>query len=124
MLAYFAFGTLALNAAVGLYMHGAGRLPTGVVAFHASFVLITLGIWIAYLASDRPSVLAWTALVVVLLVNGLGDAAVVRKWKRKEDGGLGLVGTYLKRVRRPILLAHTAGGGLNVVIILLVALGY
>jgi hypothetical protein len=123
MLANIVLATLALNAAVGPYMHGV-RLPKGVVAFHGSFALITLAIWVAYLLQGRPPALAWTALVVVLLVNGLGDAAVVRKWKRKEEGGLGLVGTYLKRIKRPILLAHTAGGGLNVVLILLVALGY
>ena len=123
MLANIVLVTLAINAAVGLYMHGV-RLPKGVVAFHGSFALITFAIWVVYLLQDRPPALAWTALIVVLLVNGLGDAAVVRKWKRKEDGGLGLVGTYLKRVKRPILLAHTAGGGLNVLLILLVALGY
>jgi hypothetical protein len=123
MLANIVLVTLALNAVVGLYMHGV-RLPKGVVAFHGSFALITFAIWVVYLLQDRPPALAWTALIVVLLVNGLGDAAVVRKWKRKEDGGLGLVGTYLKRVKRPILLAHTAGGGLNLVLILLVALGY
>jgi hypothetical protein len=123
MLAYVALATLTLNALVGLKMHGT-RLPTGVVAFHGSFALITLAIWVAYLLQDRPPALAWAALISVLLVNGLGDVAVVRKWKRKEDGGLGLVGTYLKRVKRPILLAHTAGGGVNVVILLLVALGH
>jgi hypothetical protein len=123
MLAYVALGTLALNAAVGLYMHGT-RLPKDVVAFHGSFALITLAMWVAYLVQGRPPVLAWAALASVLLVNGLGDMAVVRKWKRKEDGGLGLVGTYLKRIKRPILLAHTAGGGVNVAILLLVALGY
>jgi hypothetical protein len=123
MLANIVLVTLALNAVVGLYMHGV-RLPKGVVAFHGSFALITFAIWVVYLLQDRPPALAWTALIVVLLVNGLGDAAVVRKWKRKEDGGLGLVGTYLQRVKRPILLAHTTGGGLNVVLILLVALGY
>ena len=123
MLANIVLATLAINAAVGLYMHGV-RLPKGVVAFHGSFALVTLAIWVVYLLQDRPPALAWTALIVVLLVNGFGDAAVVRKWKRKEDGGLGLVGTYLQRVKRPILLAHTAGGGLNVVLILLVALGY
>ena len=123
MLANIVLVTLAINAAVGLYMHGV-RLPKGVVAFHGSFALVTFAIWVVYLLQDRPPALAWTALIVVLLVNGLGDAAVVRKWKRKEDGGLGLIGTYLTRVKRPILLAHTAGGGLNVVLILLVALGY
>jgi hypothetical protein len=123
MLANIVLATLILNAAVGLYMHGA-RLPKGVVALHGSFAVITLAIWVAYLLDDRSPALAWTALIVVLLVNGLGDLAVVRKWKRKEDGGLGLLGTYLQRVRRPILLAHTTGGGLNVVLILLVALGY
>ena len=123
MLANIVLVTLALNAAVGVYMHGV-RLPKGVVALHGSVALITFAIWVVYLLQGRPPALAWTALVVVLLVNGLGDAAVVRKWKRKEDGGLGLVGTYLQRVKRPILLAHTSGGGLNVVLILLVALGY
>jgi len=123
MLANIVLVTLALNAAVGLYMHGV-RVPKGVVALHGSAALITLAIWVAYLLQDRPSTLAWTALIVVLLVNGLGDMAVVRKWKRKEDSGLGLIGTYLKRVKRPILLAHTAGGGVNAVLILLVALGY
>lgn len=123
MLAYVALGTLALNAAVGLYMHGA-RLPKDIVAFHGSAAVITLGTWIAYLALDRPPALAWAAFALVLAVNGFGDMAVVRKWKRKADGGLGLVGTYLKRARRPILLAHIIGGGANVVILLLVALGY
>lgn len=122
MLAHVALATLALNAAVGLYMHGT-RLPKGVVAFHGSFALVTLAIWVAYLTQGRPSELAWAALISVLLVNGLGDLAVIRKWKRKEDGGLGLLGTYLKRIKRPILLAHTLGGGVNVVILLLVALG-
>jgi hypothetical protein len=123
MLANVVLGTLILNAVVGLYMHGV-RLPRGVVAFHGLFALSTLAVWVVYLTTGRPPTLAWAALIVVLVVNGFGDAAVVRKWKRKEDGGLGLVGTYLQRVKRPILLAHTTGGGVNLVLILLVALGY
>lgn len=111
------FGSLTIvawlvNAFLGFRMHGLRRMPKGVVLAHAIVLLVGLTTWIAYLATDRQAI-GWIALAWLLVANGFGDAAVVRRWKKKSDGGKGLVGTYLDRIKRPILLTHAAGAGVT-----------
>jgi hypothetical protein len=120
------FGTLVVWATtiiVGLRMHGVKRMPVGIVLPHAALALTGIVVWIAYLASDRPATLGWLAVAWAILVNVLGDAANVRRWKRKADGGLGLIGTYVNRVKaRRILLVHLSLAGTTTVLALLTVL--
>ncbi|MFL6090020.1 MAG: hypothetical protein ACJ71Z_07755 [Aeromicrobium sp.] len=107
MLGYLTLAGWILTITLGLRMHGVKRLPVGVVLPHAALALSGIALWIAYLAKERPAQIGWVAVVVILATNGLGDAAVVRKWKKKADGGPGLVATYFKRLgQRRILLIH------------------
>jgi hypothetical protein len=113
----------ATTIIVGLRMHGVKRMPVGIVLPHAALALTGIVVWIAYLASDRPATLGWLAVAWAILVNVLGDAANVRRWKRKADGGLGLIGTYVNRVKaRRILLVHLSLAGTTTVLALLTVL--
>src|SRR5262245_52208790 len=105
-------------------MHGVRRLPVGVVLAHAALALTGYAAWVIYLACGRPPTLGWVAVAWVVIVNGFGDAAVVRRWKKKADGGLGLIGTYMQRIKRPILLTHATVAGLTVLFAVLTVLGY
>lgn len=107
MLGYVTLAGWLLTITLGLRMHGLRRLPMGVVLPHAVLAFGGLVLWLAYLATSQPTELGWVAVVVILATNGLGDVAVVRRWKRKSDGGMGLVATYFKRLgQRRILLIH------------------
>ena len=107
MLGYITLVAWLITIAVGLQMHGVKRMPVGIVLPHAALAVTGPLVWIAYLANDQPATLGWIAASWAIVVNGLGDAANVRRWKRKSDGGLGLLGTYIARVKaRRILLLH------------------
>jgi hypothetical protein len=124
MLGYLTLAAWTVTIAIGLTMHGVKRLPIGIVLPHAVLALTGYLAWIVYLVSDRPTTLGWLAVAWVLLVNGLGDVAVVRRWKKKVDGGLGLVGTYVQRLKtRPIWLVHAISAGTTTVLAILTVLG-
>ena len=123
MLGYLTLVVWATTIIVGLRMHGVKRMPVGIVLPHAALALTGIVVWIAYLASDRPATLGWLAVAWAILVNVLGDAANVRRWKKKADGGLGLIGTYVQRVKaRRILLVHLSLAGTTTVLALLAVL--
>lgn len=124
MLGYLTLGTWTLNIALGLRMHGIRRLPVGIVLAHAALALTGYAAWIVFLASGRPVAVGWFAVAWLIVINAFGDAAVVRRWKKKADGGMGLVGTYVKRIKRPILLTHAVVAGVTTVLAALTVLGY
>ena len=123
MLGFVTLVVWATTIIVGLRMHGVKRMPVGIVLPHAALALTGIVVWIAYLATDRPATLGWLAVAWAILVNVLGDAANVRRWKSKADGGLGLIGTYVNRVKaRRILLVHLSLAGTTTVLALLTVL--
>ncbi len=117
MLGYLTLALWLITIAVGLRMHGVKRMPVGVVLPHAALAVTGPIVWIAYLASDQSATLGWLAVAWAIVVNALGDAANVRRWKKKADGGLGLLGTYVQRVKaRRILLVHLSLAGATTVL--------
>jgi hypothetical protein len=125
MLGYVTLVAWAVTIGLGLRMHGLRRMPVGIVLPHAAFALIGIVLWVAYLASARPMTLGVVAAAVALVTNGLGDIANVRRWKKKSEGGLGLVGTYIQRVRaRRIVLIHLIFAGATTVLAILTVLGF
>ena len=123
MLGYLTLAAWTVTIAIGLTMHGVKRMPVGIVLPHAALALTGVVVWIAYLASDRPATLGWLAVVWAVLVNALGDAANVRRWKKKADGGLGLIGTYVQRVKaRRIVLVHLSLAGTTTVLAIVTVL--
>jgi hypothetical protein len=117
MLGYLTLAAWTVTIGLGLRMHGVKRLPIGVVVPHAVLALTGYVAWIVYLESGQPEKLGWVAVAWVIVVNALGDASAVRRWKKKADGGLGLIGTYIKRVRtRRILLVHLISAGTTTVL--------
>lgn len=117
MLGYLTLVVWLITIAVGLRMHGVKRLPVGIVLPHAALAVLGPLVWIAYLASAQSATLGWLAVGWAIVVNALGDAANVRRWKKKSDGGLGLLGTYLARVKaRRILLLHLSLAGTTTVL--------
>jgi hypothetical protein len=123
MLGYVTLIAWLSTIVVGLKMHGVKRLPVGIVLPHAALAVTGPLVWIAYLAKDQPAVLGWVAVGWAIVVNALGDAANVRRWKKKSDGGLGLLGTYVLRVRaRRIVLVHLSLAGLTTVLAIVTVL--
>jgi hypothetical protein len=117
MLGYATLVAWAITIAVGLRMHGVRRMPVGIVLPHAALALTGPLVWIAYLANDQQATLGWIAVAWAIVVNALGDAANVRRWKKKADGGLGLLGTYIQRVKaRRIVLVHLSLAGATTVL--------
>jgi hypothetical protein len=114
MLGYVTLLAWVVTIVVGLRMHGVTRIPVGIVLPHAALALTGPIVWIAYLANDQSPALGWLAVAWAVVVNALGDAANVRRWKRKSDGGLGLVGTYVQRLRaRRIVFVHAVLAGVT-----------
>lgn len=123
MLGYLTLVLWLVTIAVGLRMHGMRRMPVGVVLPHAALALTGPFVWIAYLAKDQSVALGWIAVAWAVAVNALGDAANVRRWKKKADGGLGLIGTYIQRVRaRRIVLVHLSLAGITTVLAIVTVL--
>lgn len=123
MLGYLTLIAWAITIVVGLRMHGVKRMPVGIVLPHAALALTGPIVWIAYLAKDQPAALGWLAVAWAILVNALGDAANVRRWKKKSDDGLGLIGTYVARVKaRRILLVHLSLAGTTTVLAIVTVL--
>jgi hypothetical protein len=120
MLGYVTLLAWVVTIVVGLRMHGVKRLPVGIVLPHAALAVTGPIVWIAYLATGQPATLGWVAVAWAIAVNALGDAANVRRWKKKADGGLGLIGTYIQRVKaRRIVLVHLSLAGLTTVLAIL-----
>lgn len=123
MLGYLTLVAWVTTIAVGLTMHGVKRLPVGIVLPHAVLAITGPIVWIVYLANDQQVTLGWVAVGWAIVVNALGDAANVRRWKRKSEGGLGLVGTYLQRVKaRRIVLVHLSLAGTTTVLAIVTVL--
>jgi hypothetical protein len=123
MLGYVTLIAWLATIVVGLKMHGVKRLPVGIVLPHAALAITGPLVWIAYLAKDQSATLGWVAVGWAIVVNALGDAANVRRWKRKSDGGLGLLGTYIQRVQaRRIVLVHLSLAGLTTVLAIVTVL--
>jgi len=117
MLGYLTLVLWLITITVGLRMHGVKRMPVGIVLPHAALALTGPIVWIAYLVNDQPATLGWLAVAWAIAVNVLGDAANVRRWKKKANGGLGLIGTYVQRVKaRRILLVHLSLAGTTTVL--------
>lgn len=117
MLGYLTLVAWLITIVVGGTMHGVKRVPVGVVLPHAALAVTGPIVWIAYLANDQPATLGWIAVAWAVVVNALGDAANVRRWKPKADGGLGLLGTYVQRVKaRRIVLLHLSLAGVTTVL--------
>ena len=120
MLGYLTLIAWAITIVVGLRMHGVKRMPVGIVLPHAALAITGPIVWIGYLATGQPATLGWLAVAWSIVVNALGDAANVRRWKKKADGGLGLIGTYIQRVKaRRIVLVHLSLAGLTTVLAIL-----
>jgi hypothetical protein len=123
MLGYATLVAWVITIAVGLRMHGVRRMPVGIVLPHAALAVTGPIVWVAYLANDQPTTLGWIAVTWAIAVNALGDAANVRRWKKKSEGGLGLLGTYVQRVKaRRIVLVHLVLAGLTTVLAILAVL--
>ena len=123
MLEYATLVAWVITIVVGMRMHGVTRMPVGIVLPHAFLAVTGPIVWIAYLASDQSTTLGWLAVAWAIVVNALGDAANVRRWKKKSEGGLGLIGTYVQRVKaRRIVLVHLSLAGLTTVLAIVTVL--
>lgn len=144
MLATIVLVTWVLSATAGIWMllrwlarhreaPGPSSFPPRIVFFHLASASLGLAVWIAYLAADRQAALAWAALAMLMVINGLGDTIMTRGWHARhrhdqEHGGSGAV-VYLRAAgetlngRRPAPMAHALLAATTFFLVLLVALG-
>lgn len=137
--------TWVLSASAGVWMllrwlarHRAAPSPSSfpplIVFFHLASASVGLVLWIVYLVADRPVALAWAALALLMLINGLGDTIMTRGWiarhrhDREERRGSGAL-VYVRAAgetlngRRPAPMAHALLAATTFFLVLLVALG-
>jgi hypothetical protein len=136
--------TWVLSVSAGLWMllrwlarHRAAPSPSSfpprIIFFHLASASLGLAVWIAYLAADRPDTLAWAALGLLLVINGLGDTIMTRGWHARHRHDQGQPGSgavvYLRAAgetlngRRPATTAHALLAATTFFLVLLVALG-
>jgi hypothetical protein len=98
-MAWVALITWLVTAGLGFYMlatwaraggvrsgpGGASHFPPPVVFGHFLLAAAGLVVWIIYVATDQDA-LSWVALVILVLVAGLGDVLVLR-WLRDRRAG-------------------------------------
>ena len=71
-------GTWISKGGVRQAQTGQSRFPPAVIFGHFLLAAVGLVLWIVFLASDESSGLAWTSLVILLVVALLGFAMLAR----------------------------------------------
>lgn len=95
-LAGIALALLVLTAALGLVAllrwrrHRAAGYPAGRIAAHIALQVVSIGVWIAFLATGLPSV-AWSAFVVITAGQVVGDLLMFASYRARhpDAGGVG-----------------------------------
>jgi hypothetical protein len=118
---------------------GATHFPPPAVFGHFLLAATGLIVWVVYLASDSGA-LAWVALVLLVVVAGIGDTLVYRWYKDRRAGGAasggrgsasGTAGTATatreslaeQHIPTAVVGAHGVFAVATIVLVLLTALG-
>lgn len=109
---------------------GPSTFPPPLVFFHLASASLGLALWIAYLSTGRQAALAWLAFLTLNVVNGLGDTALTRGWRRRHpEDRRSPVRDYVRAAgealsgKRPAALVHGLLAGVTYFVVLLAALG-
>ena len=92
MLSLIALALWLVTAALGILEFLAWRRssskPPPLVYRHAATALTGLALWAGFVLTDRAP-LAWMAVAVLALGNGLGDLLTTGGWRSRNTGGTG-----------------------------------
>jgi hypothetical protein len=112
--------------------NAASRLPLSVILSHVALAVTGLGVWVAYLLLDRPT-LAWAAVGILVAIATLGLAMFARwipVYRATGDDVAGLPGVVLAREGPAegnfplvVVLAHGTFAVSTVALVVLTALG-
>jgi len=78
--------TAVLGAAELLAWRSSSSRPPPLAYRHATTALTGLALWTGFVVTDR-ALLAWVALAVLALANGLGDLLTTAGWRARNSGG-------------------------------------
>jgi hypothetical protein len=133
MLSLIAFALWLVTAALGilelLAWRNSSSRPPPLAYRHATTALTGLVLWVGFLVTDR-AVLAWAALAVLALGNGLGDLLTTVGWRSRNSGGTAsltkdarsAVGEVLRFRRSRRVVAHALLAGVTFVSVLAAAI--
>lgn len=99
---------------------GASRLPAPLVFGHFGLAVIGLIVWIIYVANDSDG-LAWTGLVLVVLIAALG-ATLVTRWLPARTAAAESGADPDQRLPFPVVAGHGLLAVITFVLVLLSAL--
>jgi hypothetical protein len=120
--------TAALGILELLAWRSASNKPPPLAYRHAATALAGLAVWAAFVITDR-ALLAWAALAVLALNNGLGDLLTTRGWRSRNSGGTAsltkdvgsAVGEVLRFRRSRRVIAHALLAGVTFLSVLAAA---
>jgi len=106
------------------------RLPLPVVAGHVGLAMTGLAFWILYLITGWSG-LAWTAVILLVAVAGLGMATVTlgladpggRRGRSSSQGGEPRPGASRTRLAPVVIVGHGVLAASTMLVVLLAALG-
>jgi hypothetical protein len=96
-----------VQAVAGVLLLTRARRRGGTVAVHACVSVVALGLWTAFVATDRVG-WGWAAFGTLTVGNGVGDALLVRRSRRalgpgasgRADYGAAIRGVFAGRFPR------------------------
>lgn len=101
---------------------GGTRFPPAVVFGHFLLAAVGLLVWIAFVASDASSGLAWTALVVLVPVALLGFTLVLRWLGDRRDAARAPVRAAEQAFPLPVVVVHGLLAVTTVALVLVAAI--
>ena len=132
MLSFIALALWLVTATLGilelLAWRSSSSKPPPLAYRHATTALTGLVLWAGFVVTDR-ALLAWVAVAVLGLGNGLGDLLTTTGWRSRNSGGTAslikdagsAVGEVLRFRRSRRVVAHALLAGATFFIVLVAA---
>ena len=128
VVAVAALAAWSVNVAIGLTMlvRWQGARPR-TVWVHLPTASLGLALWVTFLATGRPTELAWAAFLVMIGGNVLGDMLLMQGWRHRGGTGAGPRAYVAAAVDvltgKRTATWHATFAGVTFVLVLLAALG-
>jgi fluoride ion exporter CrcB/FEX len=86
--------------------------PVRMVTAHLVAAAVGLGLWVAYLATDRVAP-AWLAFIALNVTNGVGDAILTGRWRAVAGTGRSWLADYRRAVGQVLTGRHPRAATLH-----------
>jgi hypothetical protein len=86
--------------------------PVRMVTAHLLTAVVGLGLWVAYLVTDRVAP-AWLAFVAINVTNGVGDAILTGRWRASAGTGRSWLADYRRAVAQVLKGRHPRAATLH-----------